>query len=384
MREPLIMIDFPSAPINGQIFSASNGVTYQYSTTYSAWVAQAGSGGGGTYPPSPTPVLGTWMQNCINTNVFGDWIWGNYTITTPIVVTLTNHSAGLGFDFHGALLSCGFTNTAVDMITIISPDTNAFTIYVNGFRIRNVYMNGQSACRNCLMLSAKLSASGQLFGGSVSDSIFRAAVNSGLIFYGGIFEEDVTDCMCTGNGNGGLELKNPTSGTGGVISSIKVYGGDYRENKYGILCSADTAFQEWGGLKVWGSDFIANLSAGIYAPPGMALIDGCHLENNCVTSGGFTIGAIRTDFGSTTITNCDATALSTASTQRYCADIVQGSGSWSAILYSKAAISNLSIYEVAHVNAGHLWIDRRTYPDYNVIGVATTTLHQTTETTSTI
>jgi hypothetical protein len=41
------MIDFPNAPTDGQVFSATNGVVYKYSATYSSWLAQ-----------NPTPPLG--------------------------------------------------------------------------------------------------------------------------------------------------------------------------------------------------------------------------------------------------------------------------------------------------------------------------------------
>jgi hypothetical protein len=41
------MIDFPASPIDGQVFSATNGVVYKYSATYSSWLAQ-----------NPTPPLG--------------------------------------------------------------------------------------------------------------------------------------------------------------------------------------------------------------------------------------------------------------------------------------------------------------------------------------
>ena len=37
-------IDFPTSPTTGQLFSAANGVTYQYNGTL--WLVQAGPGGG--------------------------------------------------------------------------------------------------------------------------------------------------------------------------------------------------------------------------------------------------------------------------------------------------------------------------------------------------
>src|SRR5688572_23455844 len=37
------MIDFPAAPVDGQIFFASNGAVYQYNLTYTSWVQIASS-----------------------------------------------------------------------------------------------------------------------------------------------------------------------------------------------------------------------------------------------------------------------------------------------------------------------------------------------------
>ena len=41
------MIDFPASPTDGQIFSATNGVVYKWSATYSSWLAQ-----------NPAPAIG--------------------------------------------------------------------------------------------------------------------------------------------------------------------------------------------------------------------------------------------------------------------------------------------------------------------------------------
>ena len=41
------MIDFPASPTDGQVFSATNGVVYKWSATYSSWLAQ-----------NPAPPLG--------------------------------------------------------------------------------------------------------------------------------------------------------------------------------------------------------------------------------------------------------------------------------------------------------------------------------------
>ena len=54
------MIDFPASPVDGQIFSATNGVVYKWSATYSSWLAQ-----------NPTPPLGGTGDFCaLQTSAF--------------------------------------------------------------------------------------------------------------------------------------------------------------------------------------------------------------------------------------------------------------------------------------------------------------------------
>jgi hypothetical protein len=54
------MIDFPASPTDGQIFSATNGVVYKYSATYSSWLAQ-----------NPTPPIGGTGDFCAQQNLGG-------------------------------------------------------------------------------------------------------------------------------------------------------------------------------------------------------------------------------------------------------------------------------------------------------------------------
>ena len=85
------MIDFPASPTNGQVFSATNGVVYVYSTAYSSWLAQNAPSGNmlinGAGPPSFAAVKGTLYSNTTATttttrlyiNTDGGTTWANFT-----------------------------------------------------------------------------------------------------------------------------------------------------------------------------------------------------------------------------------------------------------------------------------------------------------------
>lgn len=59
-------IDFPASPTDGQLFSATNGVVYQWSATFTAWLALGGANSGAyvsSTPPS-SPYAGQfWWSN---------------------------------------------------------------------------------------------------------------------------------------------------------------------------------------------------------------------------------------------------------------------------------------------------------------------------------
>ena len=69
------MIDFPASPTDGQIFSATNGVVYKYSATYTSWLAQNPApqvGGTGDFATAGTPALSTTPQAMIMPVVNGN------------------------------------------------------------------------------------------------------------------------------------------------------------------------------------------------------------------------------------------------------------------------------------------------------------------------
>ena len=86
------MIDFPASPTDGQVFSATNGVVYKWSATYTSWLAQnpapplGGTGDVTAYPGSAvqnngTPQVVTFSGGTVVGNA-GAWLnlaTGRYT-----------------------------------------------------------------------------------------------------------------------------------------------------------------------------------------------------------------------------------------------------------------------------------------------------------------
>src|SRR5882672_3477028 len=79
------MIDFPASPTDGQVFSATNGVVYRWSATYTSWLAQ-------TAPP----VLGGTGEVTATRPSGSVAVAGSDTVIP--INTVTNGNAGLWFN----------------------------------------------------------------------------------------------------------------------------------------------------------------------------------------------------------------------------------------------------------------------------------------------
>ena len=280
-----------------------------------------------SYPPGPIPDLATWMQAIATAGEFGNWIWGDVTLTSPIVVTYAvQPTQNTGFDFHGAKIICNMGTNTVDMLTLT---ISSASIGVDGFQLRNGtfigspnYLSGSPTpgCRDVVVISSTGNGSG-MFGMSIRDCAFIYGGQDGLKLGGDVFECDVSSCFMHGNVRAGCNLHNYTNIAGsGVISSINFIGGDYRENEYGILADADVTFTEPGGFNVDQSNFIVNLSSGIWCGPGFQSGNDLHFENNCNGNLGDTNAAITSVFGPVNLTGCQAPS-SNSSPQHYLGDL---------------------------------------------------------------
>ena len=287
--------------------------------------------GTATYPPLPVPDLQTFLQAHADAGTFADWIWGDVlNLSAPVVVTVLDNRNNIGVDFHGAFLQRNFIDTATDVLTYSMPATATVAAQIQGLQIRNLTIYGVNsssalAANNCLTISCPSHNNG-VFGVHVDNVSTIGCARSGIQFYGAVFEADLYAPYCRGCVFSGMEFRNPPQGTGGVISSINIWGGDSRVNGsfsntggqgYGIAMTADVAFQEASGIHIQMTNFIGNCSAGLYAPAGVATIFGSHFENNCSSNAGETNGAIWTPGGGgANIAICDA-AHSSGNGQTY-------------------------------------------------------------------
>jgi len=101
------MIDFPAAPVAGQLFFAGNGIVYQYSSTYTSWVAISSSApqDGSFFAMSNaafTPVTGVVPYPNVITGNAGGWFnTSNNRYTPPagryfIEAAVTQFATGAG------------------------------------------------------------------------------------------------------------------------------------------------------------------------------------------------------------------------------------------------------------------------------------------------
>lgn len=126
------MIDFPASPTAGQIFIAPNGVTYQWSTTYTAWlpVGVSGAGQGGdfsAYTPTAVTISAAvpFVFNTIRSGNSGGYYntsngrytppAGRYFLVTTIAVTPVGAQAALVVELrkNGVAIQSGIDNPYV-------------------------------------------------------------------------------------------------------------------------------------------------------------------------------------------------------------------------------------------------------------------------------
>ena len=71
-------LEFPATPIDGQIFIASNNVSYQWEATKTKWITRIRPGDAGITNPGPTPpanpVDGTLWFNTIDGRLYTYYI----------------------------------------------------------------------------------------------------------------------------------------------------------------------------------------------------------------------------------------------------------------------------------------------------------------------
>lgn len=256
---------------------------------------------------NPRPAdFAVWLQAKVDAGASADWVWGDHVFPAPVTITHGAHLNGWHFDGHGATFTAGYSDTASDMLKFIVPDNVAAGVF--GMRLMNFNLDGTGAALprkagNGLVLSAKLAQSA-IFGGSVTNVGVYGCHLSGLLIYGNCFETDLISILARDNDRHGVELRNPTAGGGtGPISSINIFGGDFRTNGInGLALTADTTFQEPPqAFHAYATNFISNGGEGINMPAG-GYVHGCHFENNCGSSGN---AAMLVGYSWSVIENCN-------------------------------------------------------------------------------
>jgi hypothetical protein len=113
------MIDFPASPTDGQVFNAPNGVAYQYSATYSSWLAQSAAPGVGPY----LPLVGGTLAGP------GTLVGTTATFNTGADSTLK--LTGDTSNFHYNMISLNGVTTEAGSIGFIAGGTGDGNLYAN-------------------------------------------------------------------------------------------------------------------------------------------------------------------------------------------------------------------------------------------------------------
>lgn len=271
-------------------------------------VAIAG-GSGGLIPATPPAPFATMLNSAIQAGQVLLWFWGDVTVSAAIKIDVITNINGGGLNMFGSKLLVGFNDNTANLLEFSTPTTAPMNTNWRGLTIENVIFFGVGTslrCKNCLALTAPGNNAG-MYGITVMKCQFLGAFNAGLFAYGNVFEMDIAFCVASDNTFAGFEFRNPAAG-GGIISSIRIWGGDIRTNGYGIAMTADISYQEPSGIKIFATEFIANRKSAVI---GVALerIRDCHMENNCdgnTGAGGESSAAIIVFGGALHAHHCDA------------------------------------------------------------------------------
>lgn len=280
---------------------------------------------GSVFPPTPAPDFATALQAAFDIDdgngFFGavlNWVYGDVTLNAPLVITMSKpYYEGVGLMMNGAKIICGFNNVAQDMLTF---QATGGSQQIRGFRLQDLTLLGNQQCRNGIVIEAVTSAQ-NLYGSKLIDVGVTNCAGAGCVLYGNVFEFDIVSMFAADCRIYGLECRNPAAG-GGVISSIKVWGGDFRTCGIGIGMTSDIGFQEAAGIQIRGGDFIANQGIGVLGPAGLAGVMGSHFENNCNNTGS---AGCEIDFSIIVMDDC--TAASNNGKQLYLLEANGGNGS---------------------------------------------------------
>lgn len=265
-------------------------------------------GSGGLIPTTPPDTFPNMFNAAIQAGQTLLWFWGDVMITTPLKIDVNTNINGGGLNMFGSKILIGFNDNTKDMIELSTPSTAPMNTNWRGLTIENAAFFGVGGstyrCRNCLSLTAPANNAG-IYGITVIKCQFLGAFNAGIFCYGNVFEMDISFCVASDNAFAGYEFRNPAAG-GGIISSIRIWGGDIRTNGYGIACTADITYQEPMGIKIFATEFIANQKSA-FVGVGLELIENCHMENNC---DGWVAGdsdaAVHVFGGTLNMVKCDA------------------------------------------------------------------------------
>ncbi|WP_178133627.1 M10 family metallopeptidase C-terminal domain-containing protein [Vineibacter terrae] len=194
---------------------------------------------------------------------------GAYTVTSPIVINITDSSqTAIGVDLGGAKIDSQITDGRPVIEIIVAPGVDVSNLTLSNF---SVFGNGSEGDGIRIIADGSDRSIQDL---RISNVNVEYVGGIGLDVVGNISQGTVFNSWMHGDGQGGARFAN--SAGGGIVSGIEWVGGGFRKNDVAGLIVDNGAHD----VAVKGAYFVENSGPGIAATSGMTLVQGSGFENN--------------------------------------------------------------------------------------------------------
>lgn len=228
------------------------------------------------------------LRSALDANRDLNWLNGDVTLTSPIILDVTSNKDSIGVRLNGATIRCDFNDPTAYGITYRIPHPpSPVGIVCKGPNMSDGTFKAISPAAGGIRLECRTNQS-WIFGFSFRNLNCIGFDYAGLFFHGSVFEFQLVDYVPTSNEHGvvfrncGPELDDPDySDTDvGIISAVWIRGGTMRDHQnHPVLATASQPFREPRDFTVRDVYVVGN-NGSLAFPAGFTEISGCGFENN--------------------------------------------------------------------------------------------------------
>lgn len=277
----------------------------------------------------------TALQNAFANNSLLNWLGGDVTITSPIILSANTNKTSIGVNLNGAKITCAYNDPTQYAISLVVPVVNNAVlqnIVVRGFRVYDGYFTSDSAFAGAIRMECRSNGS-WINSWTIEKINCEGHSNKAFACIGSVFEGKFFN-NTTSNGTGAHDFCNtglidgvfatpsannnwnPNAGNPavndhdiGIVSAIYIRDPNYRDaTGDAIVSRASVIYQEPFDFTIEDGYIVDNQGVGINAPSGITEVNGTGFEGNlggCAISVGYRGGKFVSVRGANPIANAN-------------------------------------------------------------------------------